>query len=160
MTIRPASQTQITICIHLWEKILRLKDASNVFPNSTTSMYKCTHAYTHAQRGLWAGVFSGQTSESGSSELNFHVVLGPGELVYRAKNEPRSFNYRLSVASVCSYQFKWKVGWSGRWHRGQRASTWSCCNRFMHRFETPLVAVFFFISWPSMQMWTTQWFRK
>lgn len=46
-------------------------------------------------------MFSRQTSESGSSERIFHVVSGPGELLYRAKKQPRSFNYRLSVASQC-----------------------------------------------------------
>ncbi|KAK5856916.1 hypothetical protein PBY51_010196 [Eleginops maclovinus] len=66
-------------------------------------------------------MFSRQTSESGSSELNFHVVSGPGELLYKAENQLRSFNYRLSVASESSSQFKWKVGGRGRWHRGQRA---------------------------------------
>lgn len=90
--------------------------------------------HTHTMRA----VLSGQTSESGSSELNFHVVSGPGELVYRAKNQPRSFNYRLSVASECvatSLNGKWDEA-GGRWHPGQRASTLSCCNSFLHRFET------------------------
>lgn len=61
-------------------------------------------------------MFSRQTSESGSSELNFHVVSGPGELVYRAKNQPRSFNYRLSVASECvatSLNGKWDEAGAG-----------------------------------------------
>ena len=89
-----------------------------------------THTHTHTHWGLWAGMFSRQTSESGSSELNFHVVWGPGELVYRAENQPRSFNYRLSVASECvatSLNGKWdEAGNEGR-ERAHRAAVIVSC---------------------------------
>ena len=38
MKIRPIFQTQIMICIHLWQKILRLKDSLSVFPKSSAPM--------------------------------------------------------------------------------------------------------------------------
>ena len=81
-------------------------------PCTSAHTHTHTHTHTHSQRA----VFCGQTSESGSSELNFHVVSGPGELVYRAKNQSRSFNYRLSVASECvatSLNGKWDEAGAG-----------------------------------------------
>jgi len=131
MKISPVSGFQIRIWTHLWEKILRLKDSLSVFPKSMVSMYKRTHGAR-----LWAGVFPSQTSESGSAEQNIHVISGPGELVYRPKNHTRSFNYRLSAASECSDQFKWRVGWNGRRPRVHGASTQSCWDRFMQRLPT------------------------
>lgn len=95
--------------------------------------------HTHTKSESWErGMFSRQTSESGSSELNFHVVSDPGELLYRAKNQPRSFNYRLSVASQCvatSLNGKWDEVCESR-HRGQRARRAQCCNSFMCRLQT------------------------
>lgn len=80
-------------------------------------------------------MFSRQTSESGSSELNFHVVSGPGELVYRAKNQPRSFNYCLSVASECvatSLNGKWDEAGAGikGAEQAQRAAVTVSCRDF------------------------------
>ena len=65
-----------------------------------------THTHTHTN--TVRAVFSRQKSEKWI--LNFHVISGPRELVYRAKNQSCSFNYRLSVASQCvatSLNRKW-----------------------------------------------------
>lgn len=145
MIIRPTFQTQITICIHFLEKILRLKDSLSVFPKSGSSMYKCRYARMH-----W-GLFSGQTFESGSSELNFHVVSGPGELVYRAQNQSRSFNYPLSVESECvasSLNGKWD---EARRHWGQRACPTAVILSCIDMKLSSLVAVVYLIA--LMQMW-------
>lgn len=100
---------------------------------SSDPVLTCTHTvHTHRVR-----VFSRQTSESGPSELNFHVVSGPGELVYRAKNQSRSFNYHLSVASECvATSLNGKQDEASACIEGRERTQQAAVTLFMQRFES------------------------